>query len=636
MHAEIREFLEQTTPFNLLSPTELEGLLGQIQIQDLKKDELIYLHNQSPVDFISVIYEGSVEKYFLNRHGQKELSETFVPGDTFGEMSALLNLKYAIRDTVSLENSRLLQIPMDSFTRLIQQNEAFYDFFASKFGKRVLDERYSFYLQDRIPQESFENADYFFQIPVENICIHHIHTCPEDSSIQEAAQLMHSYRTGYLMICQADGQYIGIITDFDFKTKVVARGYDIKAPVREIMSSPIAFIGADAKIYEAILMMYRRKIKYLLVERHGEFLGLITRSKLLFYQSRSPFLFIQAIHNATGESELRESWQKVPSIILELFNRGIKSETANEIITTVIDTIAQNVAERAVFSLKKIPVRFVFIALGSEGRKEQTLSTDQDNAIIFEDVDKSKLEEVQAYFLELGTMISDELNAIGFSYCKGNFMAQNPQWCQPLSVWKQYYQNWIANTDGASLLNAHIFFDARAIYGDYELLDELRDSIFGTLKTHPSMFFAHLVRSTASVKPPLNFFAGFQLMQKDDRKNVLDIKKAMQIIVDFARVYALKYGISQTNTGSRLQTLLDKKILDLKDFQELHQAYYYMMQLRLRNQIQQIDREGQSPDNYLAPKSITKVEQVALKEVFKILKKYQTRMSIEFTGSFSS
>ena len=636
MNIAAREFIQNLHPFSLLNEEELEKLYPVLELKEYPKDSQIYEHSQSTVDYISIIFEGLVEKYFVNKNGQKELSETFKVGDTFGEMSALLNLKYAIRDTVTLEDTKLLLLPIDYFSELLSQKEGFHEFFSSKFGKRALDERYAFYLRERLPQESFENADYFFQIPIERVCIRHVHTCLESTSIQEAAQLMHSYRTGYLIVRNDEGQYLGMITDFDFKIKVVAKGHSVQAPVTEIMSQPIAKIDSQAKIYEAILYMYRRKIKYLMVEKEGDYLGLVTRNKLLFYQSKSPFLFIQSIYNAIGVNELTESWQKVPSIIIELFDRGIKSETANEIITTIIDNIAHNVVERAIFSLKKIPVRFVYVALGSEGRKEQTLKTDQDNAIIFEDVDESKLESVQQYFLELGKLISDELNNIGFAYCKGDFMAQNPKWCQPISVWKQYYKSWINDGGGESLLNANIFFDARSIYGDSELLNDLRDATFQLLGNHSSLFFAHLVRSSVTTKPPLNFFAGFQLMKKDARKDVLDIKKAMQIIVDFARVYALKHKIAQTNTGNRLRALLNQNILNPKDFKELYQAYYYMMQLRLRNQINQINNEGVEPDNYLAPKLITKVEQVTLKEVFKILKKFQTRMSIEFTGSINN
>lgn len=632
--SQILEFLQSVEPFGQLPSSALEQLSHSIQISSYPKDAVIYTYAQTPIQSLSIIQEGKVEKYFLNDRGEKEFREYFESGDSFGEVSILLNYTASLSNTRALDDTTLLQIPRAYFRELCQEYPYIYEYYTSRLGKRVLDEKYGRYLRGMSDKSSgLGQSDYYFHQSVGEVALKHIYCCPTDTSIQEAARLMHHYKTGYIIVKDEAEKFLGILTDLDLKAKVVAQALDVHLPVTEIMSTPLISIAEEAKVYEAILKMYRLKINYLLTGEKGNYKGLLTRNKLLFHQQKSPFLFVQSLQNATHSQELKMAWTQVPALIDELFNRAPKAETANEVISSIIDAISHNITERAIFQLQKIPVRFAFIALGSEGRKEQTLKTDQDNAIIFEDVHESRRAEVQQYFLKLGQLISDELNEAGFSYCKGNFMASNPKWCQPLSQWKAYYKDWIGSARGEDLLNAIIFFDARNIYGDGELLEDLRIEVAEQLNQAPGFFYLSLAKSTLSNRPPLNVFTGFQLVQKEEKKKVLDLKVAMRIIIDFARIYSLKHQIRQTNTGARLKALRDKAILSEADFNELFQAYYYMMQLRLRNQVRQINQWKEAPSNYLSPKSITQVERVALKEVFKIIKKFQSRLSIDFTGS---
>lgn len=636
MKNDLYNFFKNIIPFNSLEESDLQELLEESRTVSYQAGESIHVHNQSTVEHLSVIYKGTVEKYFLNHQGKKEFQECFARGDCFGEITILLNRKYAIRNALALEDTILHQIPALIFLEYTRKNPVFHDFFTSKFGHRLLDERYAYYLKERIAEASspYETTD-IFQKTLRQLGSRRIQTCPENTSIQEAAIKMQALKVGYLVISNTPGDLQGIITDHDFKTKVVAQGLDVNTPVREIMSQPILSISENAKMYEALLRMFQKDIRYLLVKGDEQYKGIVTKNQLLFHQSQSPFLFIQSINQARQKQELINLWQKVPNIIKDLFERGTRAETANEIVTSVIDTITRNVVERAVFHLHKLPIRFVFISMGSQGRQEQTLKTDQDNAIIFEEVSQEKAVEVYRYFQELGSLISDELHEIGFTYCEGNYMAKNPEWVQPLSRWKIYYDLWSSQADGNSLLNASIFSDARAIYGDEDLLRELKNYAFSLLDDNNRAFFAFLTKGVLETKPPLTFFRNFQLEKKDDRKNVLNIKKAMQIVTDFARTYTIKHKIFVTNTGDRLEALYEQGILKLSEYNELRQAYYYMMQFRLKNQVYQMNVEQREPDNFLDPKHITQVERVALKEVFKILKKFQTKMSIEFTGSLN-
>ncbi|TAE03612.1 MAG: CBS domain-containing protein [Bacteroidetes bacterium] len=625
--------LENTYPFDLLPKNELFWLAENLESRVYKEGELIYQREKSEIKFISIVYKGKIEKYFLSKNGEKEFIEYFSSGEVFGEMSMMLNNTSAIRNTLALEETTVFQMSFEKFWELSNEYASFANFFTSRFAKRMFNSQYALYLKTKNPTPSniFENSDYFFQRKLTGIDLQPFHLCSDQTSICEAAKLMFAQKTSFLLVENSDKEVIGIITDYDMR-KVVAEQIDYQDSVQKMMSKNPISISEDARIYQAILLMVKKNINYLLVKNQEKYLGLVSQENLLFYQTKSPFQLIQNIYQIKSKTELAQQWQQIPEIIDELLDRGIRSETVNEIISIISDAITNNLIRQSIKELGKAPARFAFVALGSEGRKEQTLKTDQDNAIIYEDVPEELKANAQAYFSSLANLVCDWLNHVGFQHCNGGYMAKNPLWCSPLSVWKQNYATWIEKADNQALLNSIIFFDARAIYGDAELLDSLKDFTAEILQNRSALFFLSLGKSILISKAPLTFFNGFQLSENEQQQKGLDIKKAMRIVVDFARIYALKHQVRKTNTGERLEELLEKGIIDEQEFRELAQAYYYLMNLRLKHQVLQLKNQHE-PDNFLILDEISKIEQVTLKEVFKITEKFQTKISIDFTGT---
>jgi CBS domain-containing protein len=277
------------------------------------------------------------------------------------------------------------------------------------------------------------------------------------------------------------------------------------------------------------------------------------------------------------------------------------------------------------------PVPFVFMIMGSEGRQEQTLKTDQDNAIVYQDPNPTAAEAVGRYFLTFGEMACNLLNEAGYDFCSGNVMAKNPQWCQPLSQWQTYFSDWIHAAEAEDLLQASIFFDFRRGFGDESLIDQLRKHLFASL-TGWSGFFRHMTENALNFKPPLGFFRNFVVESKGRHRNAFDVKSAMTPIVDFARVYALKNNIEETNTLERLDQLRIRKIISLQEYEELEKAYSFLMQLRFVRQITAIMDDNSKPDNYINPKKLTRIEQTMLKEIFKRVEKFQVKMNFDFIG----
>jgi CBS domain-containing protein len=286
------------------------------------------------------------------------------------------------------------------------------------------------------------------------------------------------------------------------------------------------------------------------------------------------------------------------------------------------------------FTLKTMgppPGKFVFMILGSEGRHEQTLKTDQDNAIIFEDVDPENEPAVREYFLQFGETACALLDQAGYDFCTGGVMAKNPKWCQSLSVWKQYFSDWIHAAEPEDLLQASIFFDFRHGYGEATLINDLRIFLLNALEGW-SGFFRNMTENALHFKPPIGFFRNFVVESKGEHRSALDIKSAMTPIVDFARIYALKNRIEETNTLDRLSHLQLKKVLTPQEYDELDKAYSFLMQLRFVRQVTAVIDEKSDPDNYINPKKLTSIEQKMLKEIFKRIEKFQTKLEFEFTG----
>jgi CBS domain-containing protein len=258
------------------------------------------------------------------------------------------------------------------------------------------------------------------------------------------------------------------------------------------------------------------------------------------------------------------------------------------------------------------------------------LKTDQDNAIIFADVPESDFEQVKIYFLKLGIQVCAWLDEAGYTFCKGNVMAQNPKWCQPLSKWKTFFKSWIRVSTGEDLMEAAIFFDFRGAYGNMAMADELRAYLFEALSGW-TRFFRDLAASALGFKPPIGLFRNFVLESKGPHPNTIDIKKAMTPVVDAARIYALHHNIAETNTQERLYHLHLKDVLKADVYDELDQAYNYLLRQRLLCQIDSIEK-GESPHNHLNPKTLSRLEQSMLKEIFKRIEGIQNKMNVDFTG----
>ncbi len=625
---QVLRFISSIIPFSFLPETELEKIALDFSLVFHPKDTVVFTQGISRIEALHIIQKGATERYYVENN-QVTLSSPMCEGDMFGGISMLLNNSISIRSLKTTEDTYFYLLPKERFHEICHKYVQFTEYFTDTFGKRMLDRYYA-----SIVAKAIQPADDSLQLlsqQVKNVYHKNLVFCDSEMSIQSSAELMSSHKCSSILVQSGNKDFVGIVTDNDLRQKVIAQGLDIKKPVKLIMSSPLKTISSQALIVEALTDMMQENVKHLgVTDSEDKVIGIITNKDILTAQGQSPLFLIREISLADSIEDLKHQHDLLPGVIQSLISNGAKPRNITHLVTTISDRILKKIIEFAIEKEGDPPCAFAFMVMGSEGRKEQTLKTDQDNAIIFEDGEGTTGKR-QEYFLKLGETICTWLDKVGYDFCKGDIMAKNPRWCQPLSIWKSYFLSWIRIAEPDDLLRSSIFFDFRYGYGKTELVNELRNYLFSNISEWFG-FLRYMADNAQHFKPPIGFFRNFIVESKGEHRDSLDIKKVMMPILDIARIYALKYGLTETNTQERLYQLYLKKKLSWTTYNELEHAYSFLMQLRLAKQINAIIVEKKRPNNYINPKKLTKIEQTMLKEIFSRIANMQKEISYEFTG----
>jgi PAS domain S-box-containing protein len=438
-------------------------------------------------------------------------------------------------------------------------------------------------------------------------------------SLQEAADIMHRKQSELLFVTKNRKEIVGVLHKDVFIAEAMKLNPSQDTKVLSVMKSPVLYVKDNCLLFEALLLMDKQNTDYVAVHNaNAKTNGFVLRKDLLAAQQNESYLLIKRIETSELIEQLRILYDKLPGILFMLLDANTHYRNVRQISSAVSDAITKRVIELAIEKTGPPPVGFAFISLGSEGREEQTLKTDQDNAIVFQG---KNTKDVQEYFGELAENINKWLNDIGYEFCKGKIMASNPKWCQPVSRWKEYFREWVENSDPENILDTSIFFDMRFLYGDKTLVDELKDEIKKSTESK-AVFFNNLAQSVQRTKA-ISF---------SDKQESLDLKKAMLPVVGFARVYALKYKIEETNTVERLKGIMQTDKFNKPFLQELVNAYEYLLFLRFRFQTQKIFSH-ENPDNLLPVEELTNMEKASLKAALSEIAELYTQLGFDFEGA---
>lgn len=456
--------------------------------------------------------------------------------------------------------------------------------------------------------------------------------CNLDAPLLTVASMMTDQQASAVLIQSDGGNVIGIVTDGDFRERMVTAKLGPFEQIHTIMSAPLVTISERAQIYEALLLMERKGVQHLAVsDDAGRIAGVIRSQELLQFRSYGPIVLEREVQQAATPEEVALRCQRMPELAKALLDSGAHPHHITRMISSVCDAATISLIGLAQQKLGPSPVPFVFMALGSHGRQEMTLASDQDNAIVYEPPTGSEAKiQAESYLKELSSFVCEWLARAGYPLCPGNVMAKNTRWCQPLTVWKQYFTDWINLPEPQQLLEFTIFFDFRPIYGTMEIAHQLRQHLFQSLHGQPS-FYPHFAQNSLLFKPPTRLFGRILAGGTGEHPKLPDLKEALMPLVSFARLYSLKGALEDTHTIDRLEALIRDNVLQETSGQEIITAYGFLMRIRLQHQAALI-ASGSPADNAINYRRLSQTEQTLLNQSFAQIAAVQKRISYDFLG----
>jgi CBS domain-containing protein len=464
---------------------------------------------------------------------------------------------------------------------------------------------------------------------VGDVARHGAVVCAETATICDAAKVVSTGKSGALFVVNAEGCAVGVVTDRDFAKKVVAGGIATDLPVTKIMTTPVVAVESSERIFQALLIMLGRNIHHVLVTEGGKPKCVLTSHDLMLLQGKSPLSLARHLEQQQSIDDLAVAQKRIGDLLPLLMREGARASHITRVVAELNDRLMTKILELGEAKLGPPPVPYCWVVLGSEGRREQTFKTDQDNALIYSDPAEEERARAAEYFEALAIYAQQALEKCGYPPCPGGWMASNQRWRQPLTAWRTMFQQWIGEAEYHSVEDALILLDMRPVAGDFGLYEQLAASIAEQLKS-ASFFKSMLALISIGRRPPLGFFRTLVLERSGEHKEELDIKETgTGPIVEAARLFAIDVGVSHTNTIDRLSALRTAEYLDPKILTELQEAFEFLTLLRLENQLEQA-RDGKPLSNYLSPRKLTHLQKGLLREAFQTVARVQTVIDDRF------
>ncbi|WP_323779092.1 DUF294 nucleotidyltransferase-like domain-containing protein [Leisingera sp.] len=592
--AALLRFLTSVHPYDSLEPALLQELAPKFRQIDATAGAPVYALNEE-LEGLYLVHSGEVEVADENGIPVSILG----PRNSFGERG-LTRGGRAVTSAQATARTLLLLLPKSEFHTLMASQPQMAKFF----GRRRPGGRETSNLATTCI------AAIMARDPV---------TCSSGLTCQGAAQLMRDQRVS--SVCVTDGVRLqGIVTTRDLTGKILAAGKPISTPVSTVMTPDPLTLAPSAIGSDVLHLMMEHGIGHIPVVEAGRLAGIVTQTDLTRFQAISTGEMVSRIASARSAEDMANVTAEIPRLLVQLVASGNRHEVVTRLITDIADTVTRRLLALAEEKLGPAPVPFLWLACGSQGRREQTGVSDQDNCLILSD---DMAPEDETYFAQLAGFVCDGLNTCGYVYCPGDMMASNRRWRQPLRVWRDYFRGWIAKPDPQAQMLASVMFDLRPIGGEAALFAGLHQETLQAASAN-SIFTAHMIANSLKHTPPLGLLRGLATIRSGEHRNTLDMKhNGVVPVVDLGRVYALQGKLTDVNTRARLEAAETAGVLSPAGARDLLDAYDLIALTRLEHQAEQI-RSGQAPDNYLAPSDLSDFERSHLRDAFVVIKTMQS------------
>jgi CBS domain-containing protein len=616
----LRQQLMQSLPFSKMAQKDVDFFLTSSREAYFAPKEVILSPADGAPQYLYFIRQGCVSGR-RDIPGIEETAFLLDAGSLFSIGSAFANRPVSTTYS-AVDDCFCLLFPVGAMRQLALQSVPFSEFLNNRVWGLLQESRIALrnsFASQALAEQSLESR-------VGDLALKKPLTIGPNKSLREALTLIHEKKVGSILVVE-DGQTIlGILTRYDVLSRVTLRNLDLSTPISAVMSTDVKTLTVEDTVEKAGLLMSRLHIRHLPVLDRGELVGIISERDLFSLQRLSLSNISSAIRGTDELAQLKKCADDIRQFARNLLGQGIQARQLTTLISHLNDALTARLIEIYAAKHQLNMTQFAWIALGSEGRSEQTIATDQDNALVFSD---TELESQRAIYLCFANEVNQALDECGYPLCKGNIMASNPKLCLSQQEWLTRFSRWIEQGNPQDLLNASIFFDFRALAGNEDLLIPLKDYVRTRAAATPR-FIKLLADNSLITRVPINWFGGIEFTDIDGKKTI-DLKlQGTAIIVDVARIYSLAHGIEVTNTRERLATVGRALNIPESESAAWITAFEFLQTQRLTVQIGEARITGNP--NVVDIDQLNSVDRSILKEALLKVRSLQQLLQLDYAG----
>ena len=620
------EFLRRHSPFDRMEGDALRFLAERLKLAYYPKDAPILTPDMGVARIFYIMQRGKV---LARQSGEVNVTEysamTLGPGECF-PIGAVTAQRPSTNGYTAIEDVFCYQLSADDFFEVMRRSTVF-NLFCTQYIASLLNQSRQ-QLQAQFAQRAAEQQS--LNTLLSALVKREAVSVQPETPIRQVLEAMGQQRLGSMIVTDEEQKPVGIFTQSDVLHRVVLAGVDLAEPISKVMSKNPHTLQESVYAYDAAMAMAMHGIRHVLVvEGEGRLKGVISERDLFTLQRVGLRQIRQSVETAPDLDTLRQTSADVHQLALNMLAQGVGAEQVTQFISALNDTITRRVLELNLDKHDLYGVDWSWLSFGSEGRDEQTFSTDQDNGIIYLCPDFMDKEQLKMRLLDFARDVNGDLDKCGFPLCPGNIMASNPDLCLTLEEWDEKFTDWVRRPDPMALLNASIFFDFRTLYGSKNLGERLRHWMLSLTTSNPS--FLHMMAKNAlDVEPPLGKIRDFVTDLDPEHPGTVDLKKyGARLFVDVARIYGLAAGVHNTNTVQRLRHVAKRLGISTEEMSAMIDSFNFIQLLRLRHQ--HLEGEGgRAGDNRIQPDKLNELDRRILKESFRQARKLQMRLKLDY------
>jgi CBS domain-containing protein len=621
-------FLKRHPPFDGMADDVLRDVAGALTLAYFPAGSVLIAPEAGMPDHLFIVQRGLVQlRPAEGYHVSGGAVVTLAPGECFS-VYALMEKRAVASPYTAAQDTFCYRLPLAAFEALLQRSARFREFCTDYLRSLLRDSRRLLQLH----AASAAAEEQTMNRPLRVLACRHPVACGPATGIRDALTRMHEARIGSIVVVDDAHRPIGIFTRHDVLDRVALAGKPLDEAIAGVMTHDPLTLDGEATAHDAALLIARHGVRHVPVVMQGRLCGVITERDLFAVQRATLHGVNRAITQAHDVAALEQAGRDIAALTRRLHAQGVAAGPLTQLITTLNDALTQRVIDvtaqkHGVNGLQD--VRWCWLAFGSEGRSEQTISTDQDNGLIFECGADVAEAAVRSRLLAFAQAVNETLARCGFPLCEGGIMAGNPRWCLTFAQWQRQFDDWVRNTDPEALLHSAIFFDFRALHGEALLAERLREALHRLVHGN-TRFLRELARYALETKPPLGVISDFTTERDADGAEFIDLKKsAARLFVDTARVFALAAEVPATHTAARLRGAAGALALNEVEVNGAIDGFQFVQQLRLRAQLAATEGARRAA-NCVDPATLGEIDRRILKESLRQARRLQSRLALDY------